>query len=157
MTKKQADSANICHIEPTEELRMRLGPERFAVLVENGTEPPFRNAYWNKHEEGVYVDAVDGTPLFSSRSKYDSGTGWPSFWDPIDPKDLVLIEDRTLGLLRTEVRAKKSGGHLGHLFDDGHEPSGKRYCMNSASLRFVSVAELECEGLERLLPLFEAR
>jgi methionine-R-sulfoxide reductase len=155
MTRKSADAANICHIEPTEELRKLLGRERFAVLVENGTEPPFRNAYWNNHAEGIYLDAVDGTPLFSSRAKYDSGTGWPSFWQPIDPENLVLIEDRSLGMLRTEVRAKKSGGHLGHLFDDGPAPSGRRYCMNSASLRFIPVAELDASGLAGLLPIFE--
>jgi len=154
MISKKAEAANVCHVEITEELRAKLGPERLAVLVESATEPAFRNAYWNNHEAGVYLDALDGTPLFSSGAKYDSGTGWPSFWEPLDPGRLELIEDRSYGMRRIEVRAKKSGGHLGHLFDDGPAPSGQRYCLNSASLRFVPRAELEKEGLGELASLF---
>jgi len=153
--EKKADAANSCHIQPTEELRARLGSERFAVLVENATEPPFRNAYWDNHDEGIYVDAIDGTPLFSSSAKYDSGSGWPSFWKAIDSSLLELIEDHSFGMRRIEVRAKKTGGHLGHLFDDGPEPSGKRYCINSASLRFVPRGELLASGYAEREILFD--
>lgn len=152
---KAADAANLCFIEPTAELKARLGPERFAVLAESATEPPFRNAYWNNHEPGVYLDAIDGTPLFASLAKYDSGSGWPSFWAPLDPGRLELVEDLSYGMRRVEVRAKASGGHLGHLFEDGPAPTGLRYCVNSASLRFVPAAELAAEGLGDLAELFE--
>ncbi len=155
MTTKQADAANICFIQPTEELRAKLTAEQYAVLVENATEPPFRNAYWNLHDAGIYVDAIDGTPLFASLQKFDSGSGWPSFWDPLDKNALLLIEDDTLGMKRVEVRAKKSGGHLGHVFDDGPLPSGKRYCMNSASLKFIPATELQALGYGSFSPLFE--
>ena len=154
VTAKKADEANVCFIQPSEELRARLSPEAYAVLVESATEPPFRNAYWDKHESGVYVDAVDGTPLFTSREKYDSGTGWPSFWAPIDPARLVLERDDSFGMTRIEVRSKSSGGHLGHVFDDGPEPTGKRYCMNSASLRFIPASRLAAEGYPELAALF---
>ena len=155
MKSRQADAANICFIEPTEDLRAKLSPEQFAVLVENATEPPFRNAYWNLHDAGIYVDAIDGTPLFASLQKFDSGSGWPSFWDPLDKDALLLVTDDSLGMQRVEVRAKKSGGHLGHVFDDGPPPSGRRYCMNSASLRFVPVAELDARGYGTYLTLFK--
>lgn len=151
---KAAEAANICFIQPTEELRASLTPEAYAVLVESATEPPFQNAFWDNHRAGVYVDAVDGTPLFSSREKFDSGSGWPSFWSPLDPARLLLVEDLAYGMRRIEVRARKSGGHLGHLFDDGPAPSGLRYCMNSASLRFIPAEELAAAGLAELLPLF---
>jgi len=154
MKSRQADAANICFIEPTEELRAKLSPEQFAVLVENATEPPFRNAYWNLHDAGIYVDAIDGTPLFASLQKFDSGSGWPSFWDPLDKDALLLVTDDSLGMQRVEVRAKKSGGHLGHVFDDGPPPSGRRYCMNSASLRFIPAAELDARGYGTYLALF---
>lgn len=144
---KAADAANVCYVEPTEELRARLSPEAFAVLVQSATEPPFRNAYWDNHAEGVYLDAIDGTPLFASSSKFDSGTGWPSFWQPLDQEAIVLVEDLSYGMRRVEVRAKASGGHLGHLFTDGPEPTGLRYCINSASLRFVHRDRLAAEGL----------
>jgi len=155
MPEKQADPANVCFIQPTEELRAKLGPEAYAVLVESATEPPFRNAYWDNHEKGIYVDAIDGTPLFSSGEKYDSGSGWPSFWAPLDPERLLLVTDSSYGMTRVEVRAKASGGHLGHVFDDGPAPSGKRYCMNSASLRFVPAERLAAEGYGELASLFE--
>lgn len=148
------ESASFCFVEPTPELKARLSPEQWEVLVNAATEPPFRNKYWNNHEPGVYVDAIDGTPLFASLAKFDSGTGWPSFFEPIDEEALVLVEDRSLGMLRIEVRAKASGGHLGHVFDDGPAPSGLRYCINSASLRFVHRDELEKAGYGALLARF---
>lgn len=148
------ESASFCFVEPTPELKARLSPEQWEVLVNAATEPPFRNKYWNNHEPGVYVDAIDGTPLFASLAKFDSGTGWPSFFEPIDEEALVLIEDRSFGMLRIEVRAKASGGHLGHVFDDGPAPSGLRYCINSASLRFVHRDELEKAGYGALLSKF---
>jgi len=153
---KPIDAANVCYVEPSEELRARLSPEAYAVLVESATEPPFRNEYWDNHRPGVYVDAIDGTPLFASLAKYDSGSGWPSFWRPIDAGSLVLVEDLSYGMRRIEVRAKASGGHLGHLFDDGPEPTGLRYCINSASLRFVPLGELEAAGYGELAALFQA-
>lgn len=154
MITKAADAANICYIQPSEELRKTLSLEQYAVLVESATEPPFKNAYWNNHAEGVYVDAIDGIPLFSSRTKYDSGTGWPSFWSPLDPSRISLVEDISFGMRRIEVRAAKSGGHLGHLFEDGPAPTGLRYCMNSASLRFIPAAELAAAGYPELIALF---
>lgn len=154
MIQKQADTANVCVI-PDDVLRKTLSPEQYAVAVQGGTERPFANAYWNNHEEGIYVDVIDGTPLFSSHSKYDSGTGWPSFWEPLDKDALALVEDNSFGMRRVEVRSKSSGAHLGHVFTDGPEPTGLRYCMNSASLRFIPKAELEAAGLGRYTNLFE--
>ncbi|PKL23254.1 MAG: peptide-methionine (R)-S-oxide reductase [Spirochaetae bacterium HGW-Spirochaetae-3] len=154
---KAADAANVCYVEPTEELRARLSPEQYAVLVQNGTEPPFRNAYWDNHEPGVYVDAIDGVPLFASLEKFESGTGWPSFWSPIDPSRISLVEDLSYGIRRVEVRAKASGGHLGHLFEDGPQPTGLRYCINSASLRFIPRDSLADEGYPELDSLFAER
>jgi methionine-R-sulfoxide reductase len=151
-TKEQA--ATVCYIEPTEELRQKLSAEEFAVLVEAATEPPFQNAFWDNHREGIYVDRIDGTPLFASSAKFDSGTGWPSFWAPIDPSSIVLVNDTSYGMIRIEVRAKKSGGHLGHLFDDGPKPSGMRYCINSASLDFIPREEMGARGYKELLSLF---
>jgi len=153
MDKKSADT--VCFIVPTPELKARLSDQEWAVLVEAATEPPFMNKYWNNHEPGLYVDAADGTPLFSSATKFDSGTGWPSFWEPIDIDSIVLVEDRSYGMYRIEVRARKSGGHLGHVFDDGPEPTGQRYCINSAALRFIPVAELAEAGYGGYLNPFE--
>ncbi|MBU0936846.1 MAG: peptide-methionine (R)-S-oxide reductase MsrB [Spirochaetes bacterium] len=153
MQDKLTDAA-VCYIEPTEELRAQLTPEQFAVLVENATEPPFRNKYWDNHAAGIYVDAIDGTPLFSSQEKYDSGSGWPSFWQPLDESRLAFIEDTAFGMRRIEVRAKASGGHLGHVFEDGPQPTGIRYCINSASLRFIAKEDLAAAGYAELLPLF---
>jgi len=154
---KAADAANVCYIEPTAELKAKLSPEQYAVLVESSTEPPFQNAFWNNHEEGIYVDAIDGVPLFASREKFDSGTGWPSFWAPIDPGAVILVEDVSYGMRRIEVRSKASGGHLGHLFDDGPNPTGLRYCINSASLRFIPKTRLTEEGYGNLTSLFATK
>jgi methionine-R-sulfoxide reductase len=154
MVQKQAEESNICVVSD-EVLRRTLSPEQYAVAVQGGTERPFANAYWNNHDEGIYVDVIDGTPLFSSHSKYDSGTGWPSFWEPLDKNALELIEDTSFGMRRVEVRSKSSGAHLGHVFTDGPEPTGLRYCMNSASLRFIPKTELEKAGLGQYVKLFE--
>jgi methionine-R-sulfoxide reductase len=135
-------------------LRKRLTPEQYRVARQGGTEPSFENAYWNNHEAGIYLDIVSGEPLFSSTDKFDSGTGWPSFTRPIAKDSIQELSDGAFGMTRTEVRSKKAGSHLGHVFDDGPKPTGLRYCINSASLRFVPVKDLEREGLGRFLPLF---
>ncbi len=137
------------------ELKSRLTPLQYAVTRKDETEPPFNNAYWDHKEEGIYVDIVSGEPLFSSRDKYDSGTGWPSFTRPIAPDALSEKKDRKLLMVRTEVRSRLADSHLGHVFDDGPPPTGLRYCINSAALRFVPRAELEAEGYGNLDYLFE--
>jgi peptide methionine sulfoxide reductase msrA/msrB len=139
---------------PTE-LKQKLTPMQYHVTQEAGTEPPFRNEYWNEHREGVYVDIVSGKPLFTSKDKFDSGCGWPSFTKPLAAADVVEKKDGTLGMVRTEVRSKDADSHLGHVFDDGpKDRGGLRYCINSASLRFVQVEDLDKEGLGSFLPLF---
>jgi methionine-R-sulfoxide reductase len=154
VAKKTADPSSVCFV-PSENARIRLGDEAYSVIAKGGTEPPFENAYWNNHAEGIYVDAVDGTPLFTSREKYDSGSGWPSFWSPISQDRLERVEDLSYGMRRVEVRSKSSGAHLGHVFGDGPEPTGLRYCMNSAALRFIPKGDLEREGYGGLAALFD--
>jgi peptide methionine sulfoxide reductase msrA/msrB len=137
------------------DLKQKLTPMQYHVTQEAGTEPPFRNEYWNEHRDGVYVDIVSGKPLFTSKDKFDSGCGWPSFTKPIAAEDVVEKRDGSLGMIRTEVRSKDADSHLGHVFDDGpRDKGGLRYCINSASLRFVPVEDLDKEGLGAFLPLF---
>lgn len=127
------------------------------VTQDCGTEPPFRNEYWDNKRPGIYVDVVSGEPLFSSLDKYDSGTGWPSFTKPLEAKNLTTKTDFILAYPRTEVRSLKADSHLGHVFDDGPGPDGKRYCMNSASMRFIPVEDLEKEGYGQYAGLFRDR
>ena len=138
-----------------EELRRRLTREQYLVTQREGTEPPFRNPYWDNHQAGIYVDVVSGEPLFSSLDKFDSGTGWPSFTRPLDPAAIATRKDHLLLLPRTEVRSRLADSHLGHVFDDGPAPTGLRYCINSAALRFVPVERLAEEGYGRYLELFQ--
>ena len=133
-----------------------LTPEQYRVTQQGGTERPFANAWWDNKEPGLYVDVVSGEPLFASTDKFDSGTGWPSFTRPVDPEAMVEVADSTLGMRRIEVRSKAGDSHLGHVFPDGpRDAGGLRYCINSAALRFIPLAELEAEGYAAWRSLFE--
>lgn len=136
------------------ELKKKLTPIQFSVTRQNDTEFPFRNEYWDNHEDGIYVDIISGEPLFSSLDKYDSGTGWPSFTKPLEPGNVKTKTDHMLGYSRTEVRSRMADSHLGHVFDDGPRPTGLRYCMNSAAMRFIPVSKLAAMGYSKYLTLF---
>ena len=145
-------------VKPSDsDLKKKLTPLQYAVTQHEATETPFHNTFWDNHEPGIYVDVVSGEPLFSSLDKFESGTGWPSFTKPLEPANIRTKTDHMLGFSRTEVRSAHADSHLGHVFDDGPRPTGLRYCMNSASMRFIPVAQLEAEGYGEYLPLFNGK
>jgi peptide methionine sulfoxide reductase msrA/msrB len=155
MEKHEGLAGHSEYTKPSDaELRKRLTPLQYKVTQENGTEPPFDNEYWNNKKEGIYVDIVSGEPLFSSNDKFDSGTGWPSFTKPLVPGNIVEKKDRTFFMVRTEVRSRLADSHLGHVFPDGPPPTGLRYCLNSAALRFVPKEDMEKEGYGAYLETF---
>jgi len=143
------------HKPSDEELKHKLTPLQYKVTQHEGTESAFHNEYWDNHEAGIYVDVVSGEPLFSSLDKFESGTGWPSFTRPLVPENIKTKTDRQFGMTRTEVRSAHADSHLGHVFDDGPRPTGLRYCMNSASMRFIPVKDLAAQGYGEYLKLFQ--
>ena len=154
----KSPSTGKAFVKPSDaELKKKLTPLQYAVTQHEDTETPFRNQYWDNHEPGIYVDVVSGEPLFSSLDKYDSGTGWPSFTRPLEPANIRTKTDRMLGYERVEVRSAHADSHLGHVFDDGPRPTGLRYCMNSASMRFIPASQLEAEGYGQYAALFEGQ
>jgi methionine-R-sulfoxide reductase len=153
--KKEIEKMNPNKAVPGDaELRSRLTKDQYHVTRECGTETAFQNAYWDNHKAGIYVDIITGEPLFSSLDKFDSGTGWPSFTKPISNERVVEKRDSSFGMERTEVRTSKSNSHLGHIFEDGPPPTGQRYCVNSAALRFIPVEKLKEEGYGEYLSVF---
>jgi peptide methionine sulfoxide reductase msrA/msrB len=155
-TRMDSDTSGMMYDIPDQkELKRKLTPLQFKVTQQDGTEPPFKNEYWDNHEPGIYVDIVSGEPLFSSKNKFESGTGWPSFTKPLEPENITEKSDVSFFMKRTEVRSKHAGSHLGHVFNDGPPPTGLRYCVNSAALRFIHSKDLEKQGYGKYMTLFE--